>query len=79
MIALSYRHPPTPGEVASAKPPLPLLVKTESVSALVFALIKSTRPSPLTSAAVIETGTALHAGRGAEGEGNLGMELGIES
>src|SRR5512140_1823218 len=39
---------------ATTKPPLPLLVNTESVPWSMLAVIKSTLPSPLTSAAVTD-------------------------
>src|SRR5579863_8071241 len=48
---------PTAGEEAMVNPPLPLLVNTVSVLFPLFAEIKSTLPSPLTSAAVTELGT----------------------
>lgn len=48
----------TVGETARSKPPLPLLVSTDNVLLSALALIKSVRPSPLTSAAVTEVGSA---------------------
>src|SRR5262245_148890 len=49
-------------EWARTKPPLPLLVSTVSVSSPRFALIRSTLPSPFTSAAATERGARPTAG-----------------
>src|SRR5262249_29614796 len=54
----------TGSEEASAKPPLPLLISTESVAPREFALIRSTLPSPLTSATATEEGPPATLGRG---------------
>ena len=47
---------PTSGDEERVKPPLPLFVSTERVLAFKFALIKSTLPSPFTSAVATDWG-----------------------
>src|SRR5205809_201998 len=70
---------PTADEEASAKPPLPLLATTDTVTPLFLAQTKSTLPSPFTSAAVTERGAPPTPGEEARPKPPLPLFVNTES